>query len=395
MHKVMIRKIPPENWAKVFTSVKQILFNILVVSFPSLILLLILCELVIFRFIIPVTQPPLRSFDKKWSLVKFAPNQSGISRKGLMNQTKVRYRMNSDGWNSARDYSESRGEAIRIAVIGDSYVEGFAWVDFDTAFHAIVEKDLSEKGYKVEAYSFGIAGAPLSQYLHMMRYSYQKFRPDIAIVNIIYNDFDESLYHVGLKKYGTGNNHFFTFKQIPTNNFVSVPPDEPTSSRIRRILRKSVLMRFLYFQIELPHRIARLRSAFTKREKVEGNIFFLRALKLEKSIIEVTRHIFTEYKQLSDRYEVKLLLVIDAPRQYIYRNENPREAKVYRFNEIALKLASEIGIEIIDLTDNFVNDYKTNQHRFDFTNDGHWNERGHRVVGQTISRFLVEQGWLK
>lgn len=367
-------------------SIKQTLFNILVVSLPSFIAFLLFCELVIFRFMIPVAQHPNLHFDKEWSLIKHEPNQSGTYRKGLTSEVKGKYRINSDGWNSVHEYSEAKGKAIRIAVIGDSYVDAIQ-VDVDKAFPAIMEKDLSEKGYKVEVYPFGISGASLSEYLQIMRYVYQKFRPDYAIVNIFYNDFAQSLYGVSV------HNHRLRFKQVSTDHFVSVPPQPYTPSKIRRLLGKSTLVRFLYLQMALYERFAALKNMFQKSE-VEQNVK-LSALQLEESIIGVTRHIFKEFKQLSEQYGVKLLLSIDAPRQYIYHHKNPRQARVYRFNEIALTAANEMEIEMIDLTDSFVQDYKRNQQRFEFKIDGHWNPIGHRVVGQTLSKFLVEHRWVE
>jgi lysophospholipase L1-like esterase len=373
------------NWSKITQSIKQTLFNIFVVSLPSLIVFFLLFELVIFRFIMPVSQRANRVFDVEWSIMKLEPNQSGTYRKGLMSEVKGKYRINSDGWNSVRDYSESKGEAIRIAVIGDSYVEAIE-VDVDQAFPAILEKDLSEKGYKVEVYRFGLSGASLSEYLQMMRYAYQKFRPDIAMVNIFYNDFTESM--AGLSTH----NHRLRFKQISTSKFVGVPPEPYAPSQIRRLLGKSTLIRFLYYQMALSERVSMLKHLFKKIE-VEQNVD-LSALELDESIIGVTRHVFKEFKLLSKQHGVKLLLSIDTPRSYIYSNKNTRKSKVYRFNLISLNAANEIGIEIIDLTDAFVDDYKRNRQRFEFKIDGHWNSRGHRVVGQTISKFLVEQKWL-
>ena len=141
--------------------------------------------------------------------------------------------------------------------------------------------------------------------------------------------------------------------------------------------------------MRLLHRIEGLKNVFTKSE-VEQNVK-LSPLQSKERILGVTRHIFKEFKRSSEQYGVQLLLVIDTPRQYIYHHKNPRQAKVYRFNEISLELANEMEIEMIDLTDSFVQDYKRNQQRFEFKTDGHWNSRGHRVVGQTLSKFLLDQ----
>lgn len=45
-----------------------------------------------------------------------------------------------------------------------------------------------------EVYAFGISGVPLSEYFHISRYVNKYFDPDILIINLFYNDVDESIY---------------------------------------------------------------------------------------------------------------------------------------------------------------------------------------------------------
>ena len=47
-----------------------------------------------------------------------------------------------------------------------------------------------------DVYGFGKSGAPLSQYLQMTRYVIKHFDPEIIVINVIRNDFDESLRRV-------------------------------------------------------------------------------------------------------------------------------------------------------------------------------------------------------
>jgi len=375
------------DWTRISKSIKHFLFNLLVLTLPSLILCFLLLELVIFRFMLPVSERPYRYFDREWSLMKLESHQSGTYRKGLRSEVKGKYRTNAAGWNSVHEYLETRGEATRIAVIGDSYVEAVQ-VDVDQAFPAILEANLTARGYPVEVYSFGVSGAALSEYLQIMRYVYQKFRPDIAIVNLFYNDFTESLASTSSSRYR------LRFKPLSPEHFVSVPPEPYTPSKIRRLFGESAVVRFLYYQIALSERLAALKRIFINPGvDVEQNVE-LSALQIEVLIRGVTRHIFKEFKRLSDQAGVKLLLSIDAPRQYIYQNKNPGEARVYRLNQISLNVTHALGIEMIDLTDAFQKDYKHHRERFEFQIDGHWNQRGHQVVGQTLSKFLVEHQWL-
>ncbi len=370
------------------------LSNVFLLTLPSLIVLFLLWEFVILRFV-PITEPIHQRFDEQWSMVTLTPNRSGIYVRGI--SRKLRYRANSEGWNSLREYSTEKSGATRIAVIGDSYVEAIQ-VNVEEAFPELIERELSREGYDVEVYRFGISGAPLSQYLHMMRYVYEKFDPDVAIVTLIHNDFDDSLYPVSLRKWGENGTCFLTFQPTPNGEFLAVPPRRLQESFLRKqVIPRSKVLRFLFGQMFLENRLLRLKdrllNLFGRGRDVEQNVT-LDFLQMKDTIAALTRHIFSEFARLSDRYGVKLLLIIDAPREHIYRGEDPRSARVYWFNELSRQLAHETGIKFIDLTDVFLRDYQLHRIRFNPTNDGHWYERGHRLVAQTLSESLLERGWL-
>ncbi len=372
---------------------KRMLSNVFLLTLPSLIVLFLLWEFVILRFV-PITEPIRLRFNEQWSMVTLTPNRSGRHVRGL--DRKIRYRSNAEGWNSLREYAAAKSDAIRIAVIGDSYVEAFN-VDVENAFAEQLEAELSRRGHDVEVYRFGVSGAPLSQYLHMMKYVYETFDPDVAIVNLVYNDFDESLHPVSVEKWGENSVCFVTFEPL-ADGFAEVAPHAPELTAFRyRIIDRSRVLRFAFYQMLLENRLMRLKDkllrAFGRGREFQQNVT-LDFLDMKDPIIGVTRHIFAKLKRLSERHGVRLLLTIDAPREHIHRKEDPRTAEVYWFNELSLQLAGEHGIEIIDLTEAFLRHHQRRGVRFNSETDGHWSETGHRVVARTLSEFLLEHGWL-
>ena len=56
-----------------------------------------------------------------------------------------------------------------------------------------------------------------------------------------------------------------------------------------------------------------------------------------------------------------------------------------------ISTAREYNFEAIDLTPLFESDYKLHQQRFNFETDGHWNEYGHQLVGDTLAKYLKTQ----
>jgi hypothetical protein len=56
----------------------------------------------------------------------------------------------------------------------------------------VIKRELTGAGVAAEVLRFGMDGAPLSQYLHLLRREVRAFKPDVVLVQLIHNDFDES-----------------------------------------------------------------------------------------------------------------------------------------------------------------------------------------------------------
>ena len=55
----------------------------------------------------------------------------------------------------------------------------------------MIERQLRQAGVEAEVLRFGMDGAPLSQYLNVLRREVRAFKPDVVLVQLIHNDFDE------------------------------------------------------------------------------------------------------------------------------------------------------------------------------------------------------------
>ncbi len=56
----------------------------------------------------------------------------------------------------------------------------------------MIERELTRAGVTAEVLRFGMDGAPLSQYPHVLRRDVPAFKLDVVLVQLIHNDFDES-----------------------------------------------------------------------------------------------------------------------------------------------------------------------------------------------------------
>ena len=153
--------------------------------------LLLVLEFVVFRFLLVASDLPYLS-ENRGGILKYEANQMGIYR--LQNEISAPYRVNADGWNSGHsdyEYKKDSGKR-RICIIGDSYVEALQ-VSHDSSFAELLEKQLTDYGEPAEIYRFGISGAPFSHYLYMLENEVIQYSPDIVIINLVHNDFGESI----------------------------------------------------------------------------------------------------------------------------------------------------------------------------------------------------------
>ncbi|HAZ09616.1 MAG TPA: hypothetical protein DCY56_00710 [Candidatus Omnitrophica bacterium] len=363
--------------------------NFFLVTIPSIIIFVLFFEFVVFRTMLPASDMPYRSvITSSEDVARFAyihgMYDKGVYRKG---EIKARYNINKEGWNSNKEYIEQKSDKIRIAVIGDSYVEALN-VDADKSLAEVLEAAaIKEIGNKVEVYRFGFGGAPLSQYFQMMRYVKKKYNPDAIIIIIVHNDFIESI-----KGFGEERGDFLKFTK-KDGLWVEVEP-KPYAyvpNHVKMALKHSSIFRYLHYNLNIRESLYFLSSKFKGRDfKMNVDIDGITA-NLD-NIRDLCYNIFSKYKETLG-LDTKFLLVMDGDRETIYKGNDPKKEKLYALNMIAYDTAEKLSIPFIDLNDIFIADYKNNKKQFNFKYDKHWNERGHFLAGSAVAKFLLDHGW--
>lgn len=140
---------------------------------------------------------------------------------------------NSLGYMGHREPSDPKGDAMRIALIGDSYTESLQ-VDYYESFPYLLESALNvgagTSSPKVEVYNYGVGGT--GTFLQLLRYR-EHIRPyDMDVVGLIFsvNDFEDNMNKIhfdidayeGAEGRNLGLKHFilqfalpkFIFKQL-------------------------------------------------------------------------------------------------------------------------------------------------------------------------------------
>ncbi|SFD07357.1 hypothetical protein [Algibacter pectinivorans] len=158
-------------------------------AFYSLLIVLVL-ELVIRGFHL-TKDYPIRIIDKN-QVEKWKPNQNGYSVTGNRRQNFSEFRINNSGFNSYREFTPSK-EKKEIALVGDSYIEGFHQ-DYRFSIGNKIEKQLT--GFEV--YEYAYAGYDFADELNLISKYKDKFNLiDYVFIDLKFNtDLQRGVYAV-------------------------------------------------------------------------------------------------------------------------------------------------------------------------------------------------------
>lgn len=358
---------------------RKALKNFVTITIPSFLVIFIILEL-FFRFIIPASEVPRLKFYPEERIFKMDTNakREGLYTIGKAASQRGRWRINNDGWNSPVDYLQT-SDKIKLAVFGDSYIEALQ-VDSDKSYPSLLRQVLSQTH---EVYSFGISGAPLSEYLNYSRYANKHFNPDVLIFNVVHNDFDESILSLN-----SNDIHLLTLNANEGNVTENLPADNPNLTRHgwkKRLLLKSALFRYLYVNLHITQSIKALKQSKKSQEEFNANVV-TSEIDQNKELIELA----VDYILRKIREEnpgKRVIFVMDAPREDIYKDRLENSSVIF-LNQMLSKYAREYDHEILDLTSAMKASYDKNQVPFNSDLDGHWNEYGHQFVFEQIRELI-------
>lgn len=300
--------------------------------------------------------------------------------------------INADGWNSTKsDYHHSKTAGrTRVAIIGDSYVHG-AYIDVSEGFPEHVERALKARGFDAEVYRFGMDGAPLSHYLHVLRREVLAYRPDVVVVPLIHNDFDES-YRFLKTRYASS---FMKLAKSDDGRVVEVAPADFRYG-LADSLRSFATFRYLYYKTNLYlHAKGWVSRLFWGGNEEWSPEFVSSAVDIRKIADHdanriFTRHVIAAMKALSIEHNFKLAFIMDGVREAVYAGRKASDFEVGKLNQIAADITRELDLPFLDLQETFTHDYAVNAKRFEFPYDWHWNTHANRLVGAAVTKLVLD-----
>ena len=288
-------------------------------------------------------------------------------------------RINNVGFVSDFDY-EANASGPLFAVIGDSYVEALM-VPFP---HTCAGRLAGMLAPAARVYSFGVSGSALSQYLAYAEYARDVFHPDALMVNVVGNDYDESL-----KKYGAARGYHY---------FVEEDGGRLALQRVDRevgfwyeLARSSAFARYLVNNLKVRDTVYGVGLRITGRNNREVFVGNTSASTHPTRIADAQRGVdafldrLPEFSGLSPE---RILLVVDGTRPHLY-HEKELEAAGGSFVDVMRRYfianAGRKGYEVIDMQPVFLEHYGQHGRKFEWPQDAHWNAAGHERCFEAVA----------
>jgi len=251
-------------------------------------------------------------------------------------------------------YSENKDpKAFRIAVLGDSIVEGIGIDQYEELFTAKVERALREEGIPAEVLNFGVSGYNTQQEVATLKDKALRFDPDLVLLSYCLNDTASPSYWLLKPLLDEANQK----KSIHLSNRFAA-----------RYLIRSALYRLLRFRLFAPS--ANEKTLLTFEPYDTGDT-------VAESVGELAN--------LSESQGFQALVVV-------FPHFTDRTFKNYAFgeqHEFIRGITDERGLLLLDLLPAYKACLKeTSQplHRDNF----HPNARGHTCAADAITEFILE-----
>ncbi|GAA4274211.1 hypothetical protein U6A24_22225 [Aquimarina gracilis] len=302
-------------------------------------LILILLEVLVRLFHLGKDTPT--RFVDEHKVEKWVPNQNGFSVTGNRRQNFSEYRINNSGYNSYREFTPTK-EKIEIALVGDSFIEGF-----HQDYYNSIGKKIEKKIPAVEVYEYGYAGYDFADQMHLVHSYKDQFELiDHIILGIKFsNDLTRGEYNVVYGRLAL-------------------------ESPMNRLLKKSKLL--VYCKsigiLDPPQKlIYRLTSALKSKQKTkplkDDEIAKIKKEK-EKQYLANFESLISKYGFDKGRYALLLDSRVTPPVFLSYLKEN-------NFNYI-----------------DFATSFEATTRSTTLIYDRHWNNHGRELIANIIVAYL-------
>lgn len=347
-------------------------------------------------------QKPGRNAAPRLALLRENPHGTGSYRlrPGLDVRTRVenldvRIVTNSAGMHWRETPLEKPQGRRRIALLGDSFAFGCWARSVEFSFAGVLDRAVAP--YKAEVLNFGVGGYGLEDQILIYEEEARGYQPDIVLVAaFVGNDLRDTWLGSGKERIADGVVELdpgVLARRVPArflqeDDAHSRPADPRAWGEVAA---KSAAFRLIapLFDLDSP-----FQTFEPNRQFVKFN--FWSRVPVSSFARDVMDHYVRRLEFLRDRVtmagsRLAVLLVPTAEQVYAVNPVGPRhDARLPQ--SLLARLIGETGVPLLDPLDAWRRRVAASGEHLYLRTDSHLNEAGHRLLGETIGRWLLEEG---
>jgi hypothetical protein len=342
------------------------------------------------------------------------PNQTALFYQSE-HQTTLSY--NSQGIRGPEYSFEKPEDEFRIAVLGDSFAEGYT-VEFEDLFSELLKKQLTERtGRKIEIINFGVTGYSTDQELLKFQRDVKFYNPDLTILMFHDNDvwYNTREYYLAwgfrYKPLFQIENEALTLTNVPVP--LHTPSRTETLEKLKNFFYKNSNLYHLVKQkikgipllYSLTVKIKLTDPPYTREKNLlpkEFGIFQKTYSPEIRSAWEITGLLLELLRKETQTIESELLVFYVPQKAAVYSDQWENLIKYYSLEDDQWnneQVAQELGNILEMLEIEYINPMQRmfqyinnadNAEPLYFLNDGHWNEKGNLLAAEILADYIIQ-----
>ena len=185
----------------------------------------------------------VRSEDRGYQLIPNIQAARIDPESGLL----LRFETNAFGARDRHWTDRALSKPMKIAVIGNSFVEG-AQLPNAFRFTDLLERKLKDMGRDVLVMNFGVGGQNIINYLDQTRYILKRFKPEVLVIGL--NDTSNFMHTRQVSFYQDQRYSYTSTQQGVTYSATPLTPLEQRYRWLKSLLRQSWLVRATFEAIQ-------------------------------------------------------------------------------------------------------------------------------------------------
>lgn len=297
---------------------------------------------------------------------RFVPDQRYTYSVGWALDNVRHGKINHDGFNN----SEDMRDGAKVIVLGDSYIESLM-LDYPDTLQGQLDRALGGGVYAAAASGNGLADS-----LQLMRELGPKFHPKNVVMFVEAYDIS-GLLDVALR----GHSGF-----VIRDGAVVVEHSSYQESSAKTLVVRSALARYAMTNLKLPNwfsaKLASVRHQAPPPPPDEAARLAQRN--------QVLDYYFEQLRQLSAQQGSRVIFLIDADRERIYKNSARSISWQPGDREWIVQRVRNSGFGLVDMQSAFTEHWQQQRERLDFEPlDGHWNKAAHAIAAKRILSLVA------